>query len=154
MYPPPIFLTPINPEIDYTDEEHEEDSAWVWSRFCAAVWDCFGKGAARDLESFRAACHKLWRPFVQPIVDGTFGTRDFPKLLVNRRPLLRGEEALLDGIVSKDTIERDESRSKGKCSIRPKKKKENVAVMLTCYSEAQPPVLHQVCPLRCLPSIL
>ena len=151
MYPPPIFLTPINPEIDYTDEEHEEDSAWVWSRFCAAVWDSLGKGAARDLDSFRAACHKLWRPFVQPIVDGTFGTRDFSRLLVNRRPLLRGEEALLDGIVSKDTIESDESRSKGRWSIR---QKEKVVVMLTCYSEAQPPVLHQVCPLRCLPSIL
>jgi len=150
MYPHPIFLTPIDPAIDYTDEEHKEDSAWVWSRFCAAVWDSLGKGAARDLESFRAACHKLWRPFVQPIIDGTFGTRDFPRLLVNRRPLLRGDEALLDGIVSKHSIESDESRSKGKSLIRQNKR----VVMLTCYSEAQPPILHQVCPLRCLPSIL
>ena len=150
MYPPPIFLTPIDSEIDYTDEEHEEDSAWVWSRFCAAVWDSLGKGAARDLESFRAACYKLWRPFVQPIVDGSFGTRDFSRLLVNRRPLLRGDAALLDGIVSKHTVRSDESRSKGRFLIRQKK----LVVMLTCYSEAQPPLLHQVCPLRCLPSIL
>jgi origin recognition complex subunit 5 len=112
MYPPPIFLTPIDSGIDYTDEEHEEDSAWVWSRFCVAVWDSLGKGAARDLESFRAACHKLWRLFVQPIVDGMFGTRDFSRLLVNRRPLLRSDEALLDGIVT-STTRNDESRSKG-----------------------------------------
>lgn len=107
----------MDPEIDYTDEEHEEDSAWVWSRFCAAVWDSLGKGAARDLESFRAVCHKLWRPFVQPIIDGTFGTRDFSRLLVNRKPLLRGDEALLDGIVNKGTKESDQSRSKGKSLI-------------------------------------
>lgn len=114
MYHPQIFLSPIDPEFDYTDEEHQEDSAWVWSRFCAAVWDSLGKGAARDLESFRAACNKLWRPFVQPIVDGKFGTRDFPRLLVNRRPLLRSDDALLDGIVNKHTIEGEESRPKGR----------------------------------------
>jgi len=128
MYPPPIFLTPIDPEIDYTDEEHEEDSAWVWSRFCAAVWDSLGKGAARDLNSFRAVCYKLWRPFVQPIVDGTFGTRDFPKLLVNRRPLLRAEEALHDGIVSKSTTVVDESRPKGRSLINDQKKCYNVDI--------------------------
>jgi hypothetical protein len=31
--------------------------------------ESLGKGAARDLNSFRAVCHKLWRSFVQPIAS-------------------------------------------------------------------------------------
>ena len=122
----PIFLTPIDPNIDYTDEEHDEDSKWLWSRFCGVVWDSLGKGAARDAVSFRDACQKLWRPFVQPIVDGTFGTRDFSRLLVNRRSLFKGEEALHRSIAAGTSTSLNKSSPSGeqdRCCI---------AIQFTC----------------------
>ncbi|KAI9759400.1 MAG: hypothetical protein M4579_002389 [Chaenotheca gracillima] len=81
------------------DEDDDEDSAWVWTRFCGAVWDSLAKGAARDIVSFRSACHRLWRPFVAPIEDGTYGTRDFSKLMVARRAVFQGEDALVERVV-------------------------------------------------------
>jgi len=116
----PIFLTPIDPNINYTDEEHDEDSKWLWSRFCAVVWDSLGKGAARDAVSFRDACQKLWRPFVQPVVDGTFGTRDFSRLLVNRRSLFKGEEAIHQDIAAGTSTSLNNSSpsgEQGRCYI-------------------------------------
>jgi origin recognition complex subunit 5 len=92
--PQAIFLTPIDPELDYSDKEAAEDSVWLWYRYCAVVWDSLAKGAARDLNSFRSVCLKLWRPFVQPIVDNTYGTRDFTRLMVSRRMIFQSEEVL------------------------------------------------------------
>lgn len=86
--------------MDYDDETHTEDKAWLWPRFCAAVWDSLAQHAARDLVSFRRLCDKLWRPFVQPIVAGDFGTRDFSRLLVAQRRLLQDENVLLDSIIT------------------------------------------------------
>lgn len=74
----------------------QEDADWIWPQFCTVMWDSIGKGAARDLVSFREACHQLWRPFVQPAIDGNIRSRDFAKLIVKARPLLQGEDALLD----------------------------------------------------------
>ena len=99
--PPAIFLGPIDPAINYTEEEAQEDNEWVWTRFCTAVWDSLAKGAARDIVSFKAACDKLWRPFVAPIVDGTFGTRDFSRLMVSRRHLFQSEDMLIESVVPK-----------------------------------------------------
>lgn len=79
--------------------DDENDSAWLWSRFCAAVWDSLAKGAARDILSFESVCRRLWRTFVRPIQDGTYGTRDFSKLLVRHRALFQSENALLESIV-------------------------------------------------------
>jgi len=92
--PQPIFIGALDPNVDYREEEAEEDSKWLWNRYLGVLWDSIGKGAARDLGSFRIAAFKLWRPFVQPIVEGTFGTRDFARLMVSRRPLFQGEQAL------------------------------------------------------------
>ena len=39
-----------------------------------------------------------------PIVDGTFGTRDFSRLMVNRRNLFQLEDAVLDRIISDPAI--------------------------------------------------
>lgn len=97
--PPDIFLEPPPEELDYDDETHEEDKAWLWPRFCAAIWDSFAQSAVRDLVSFRDTCHKLWRPFVAPVIKGDFGTRDFSRLLVAQRRLLQDESSLLDSIV-------------------------------------------------------
>lgn len=40
---------------------------------------------------------------MSPIVKGEFGTRDFSRLMVNRRHLFQGEDAVLDRIISKPT---------------------------------------------------
>lgn len=98
-HPPDIFLEPPPEDMDYEEEQHEEDKAWLWPRFCAAVWDALAQNAARDLRSFREACHKLWRPFVAPVVKGDFGTRDFSRLLVSQRRLFQDENALLDSTI-------------------------------------------------------
>lgn len=92
--PPLIFLKLVDESYDYGDEEHMEDRRWLWQRYCEVVWDSVGKGAARDLVTFRSVCYKLWRPFVQPIVDGQIGTRDFSRLVVTKRSLFQNEDIL------------------------------------------------------------
>ncbi|MCJ1387168.1 hypothetical protein MMC18_000008 [Xylographa bjoerkii] len=79
--------------------KRQEDDAWLWSRFCGAIWDSLGKGAARDIVSFRNVCQRLWVNFVQPIRDGLSGTREFSKLLVRNRSLFQAENALNERIV-------------------------------------------------------
>ena len=76
----------------------DEDLSWLWSRFCGAVWDALARGAARDIVSFRAVCERLWQPFVRPIVDGTYGIREFSKLMIRNRGLFQGEDHLIDSI--------------------------------------------------------
>jgi len=100
--PPPIYSRPPSPADDYDETAAAEDSAWLWTRFLQAVWDSLAKGAARDLVSFRVLAQRLWRPFVQPVVDGTFGTRDFSRLLIAQRKLLQDESYLGDNILTLD----------------------------------------------------
>jgi origin recognition complex subunit 5 len=100
LRPPDIFKEPPRPELEYDDEVHEEDKAWLWPRFCAAVWDSLGQNVARDLVSFREVCDRLWRPFVAPIIKGEFGTRDFSRLLVHQRKMFQDEKILLDNIIT------------------------------------------------------
>jgi origin recognition complex subunit 5 len=95
LTPPNIFPDGWDPNIGYTEEQAAEDNAYVWGRFCSVVWDTLGKGAARDLLSFRKICHKLWKPFTSPIVDGTFGTRDFARLVITQRAIFQDESVLL-----------------------------------------------------------
>ncbi|UPX18517.1 uncharacterized protein EKO05_0008816 [Ascochyta rabiei] len=100
--PPKVFLTPPSAEQfpDYTPDLAAEDDAWLWNRFLGAVYDSLSKHTGRDLISFRATALRLWRDFVAPIVKGEFGTRDFSRLMVNRRHLFQGEEAVLDRIIT------------------------------------------------------
>ena len=79
---------------------NNEDIARLWQRFLAAVWDSLGQGAARDIVSFRRLCEKLWSPFIQPILNGHYGPKEFSKLLVKNRALLQGESALQDSIIT------------------------------------------------------
>jgi origin recognition complex subunit 5 len=113
LSPPKIFFNGLDPAVDYTEEEAAEDDAWVWGRYCSAVWDSLAKGAARDLSSFRAVCEKLWKPFTAPIIDGTFGTRDFARLMVSRRALFQSEDALISGIITKEQSTMIKSGPKG-----------------------------------------
>ncbi|EMC96279.1 hypothetical protein BAUCODRAFT_69523 [Baudoinia panamericana UAMH 10762] len=96
---PDIFIEPPPADLEYDEDVHQEDKAWLWPRFCAAVWDSLAQNAARDLLAFREVCHKLWRPFVAPIIRGDFGTRDFSRLLVAQRRLFQDESVLLDSVV-------------------------------------------------------
>ncbi|KAH3996718.1 hypothetical protein HBI38_155780 [Parastagonospora nodorum] len=100
--PPKIFATPPSDEQfpDYTPDLAAEDDAWLWSRFISAVYDSLSKHTGRDLLSFRRTCMKLWRPFVEPVVTGQFGTRDFSRLIINRKHLFQVEDAVLDRIVA------------------------------------------------------
>jgi origin recognition complex subunit 5 len=98
--PPVIFIKAVDESYDYGEEEALEDRRYLWPKYCRAVWDAVAHSAARDLASFRTLCYKLWRPFVQPICDGQFGTQDFNKLLVNRRPIFQREEALSGSLMS------------------------------------------------------
>ncbi|KAF1364077.1 hypothetical protein EJ07DRAFT_101204 [Lizonia empirigonia] len=100
--PPRIFQTPPSADKfpDYTPDLAAEDDAWLWNRFLNAVYDSLNKHTGRDLISFRATALRLWREFVAPIVKGEFGTRDFSRLMVNRRHLFQGEEAVLDRIIT------------------------------------------------------
>lgn len=99
--PPKVFLTPPSADKapDYTPDLAAEDDAWLWHRFLGAVYDSLNKHTGRDLISFRATALRLWREFVAPIVKGDFGTRDFSRLMVNRRHLFQGESAVLDRIL-------------------------------------------------------
>ncbi|KAK5108832.1 hypothetical protein LTR62_007806 [Meristemomyces frigidus] len=95
-----IFLEPPLDDVNYDDEVHEEDKQWLWPRFCEAIWASLAQNAARDFTSFRDVCHKLWRPFVAPILKGDFGTRDFSRLLVAQRRLFQDESVLLHSIIA------------------------------------------------------
>ncbi|THW49152.1 hypothetical protein D6D21_02625 [Aureobasidium pullulans] len=112
--PQAIFNEPLSPSANYSDELAAEDDAWLWSRYCAAVWDSLASGAARDIVAFKSILDKLWRPFVQPIVDGTYGTRDFSKLMVAQRKIFQAESCLLDSVIDEpqeDTTELTDGKS-------------------------------------------
>jgi origin recognition complex subunit 5 len=100
--PPKIFLEAPSEEQfpDYTPDLAAEDDEWLWNRFLSAVWESLSKHTGRDLVSFRNTSMRLWRQFVQPIVDGQFGTRDFSRLMVNRRHLFQLEDSVLDRIIT------------------------------------------------------
>jgi origin recognition complex subunit 5 len=103
--PSEIFSTPPSLEQfpDYTPNLAAEDDAWLWGRFLQAVYDSLSKHTGRDLLSYKNTAMRLWRPFVEPVVSGQFGTRDFSRLMVNRRHLFQLEDSVLDRIINPST---------------------------------------------------
>ncbi len=99
LAPISIFHEPPADTDDYTEEQAAEDDLWLWTRFCGAVWDSLAKGAARDIVRFRQLAEKLWRPFVGPIVEGSYGTRDFTRLLVAKRSLFQDDDVLVESVI-------------------------------------------------------
>jgi origin recognition complex subunit 5 len=89
---------------DYDEQSHAEDKAWLWPRFCTAVWDALGESVARDLTAFHSVCNKLWPSFTAPIVKAEFGTRDFSRLLVAQRRLFQEEGVLLHSLLAPSEI--------------------------------------------------
>ncbi|KAF2118782.1 origin recognition complex subunit Orc5 [Lophiotrema nucula] len=102
LNPPKIFLEPPSLDLypDYTTDVAAEDDAWLWNRFLGAVWESLSKHTGRDLVSFRNTSMRIWRDFVKPVVDGTFGTRDFSRLMVNRKHLFQIDDAVLDRLIT------------------------------------------------------
>jgi len=103
--PPTIFLAPplLEQFTDYTPDVAAEDDAWLWARFLQAVYDSISKHTGRDLVSFKRCALRLWRPFVSPITSGQFGTRDFSRLMINRRHLFQLEDPVTERIVNNNT---------------------------------------------------
>ncbi|POR37802.1 Protein mms22 [Tolypocladium paradoxum] len=77
-----------------------QETADLWTRFCAAVHDAFVRSASRTLPSFRDSCRALWPRFTAPVVAGTHSVKEFSKLLVAARGHFQDEALLNPGIVS------------------------------------------------------
>ncbi|KAI4608392.1 hypothetical protein J4E83_009197 [Alternaria metachromatica] len=123
--PPKIFLEPPSLEQfpDYTPDLAAEDDQWLWGRFIQAVYDSLAKHTGRDLISFKSCAMRLWRPFVEPVVSGQFGTRDFSRLMVNRRHLFQLEDSVLNRIISDAAEPVKEATPAGIPPATPSKKK-------------------------------
>lgn len=98
--PPNIFTSDQLRETGFSEAEAHEDNAWLWKRFTGVVWDSIGKPVARDIIRLRSISEKMWPSFVSSIRDGTYGTRDFARLMVAKRGLFQTEGILLDRIVT------------------------------------------------------
>lgn len=66
---------------------------------------------------------RLWRPFVEPVVSEQFGTRNFSRLMVNRRHLFQLEDSVLDRIIADSTESTKDVAAAGVLPATPSKKK-------------------------------
>ncbi|KAK1986033.1 origin recognition complex subunit Orc5 [Colletotrichum cereale] len=118
--PPPAFLrTSFAPQIqfpNYTKQEFvkilsvnppaptptttQDDTNFLWTRFCGAVCDALTTSASRTLPSCRHSCEALWPRFTAPILARTHGPREFSKLLIASRMHFQDESLLNPSIVS------------------------------------------------------
>ncbi|KAF6832125.1 origin recognition complex subunit orc5 [Colletotrichum plurivorum] len=118
--PPPVFLrSSFAPHVqfpNYTKQEFvkilsaspppptptttQDDTNFIWTRFCGAVCDALTNSAARTLPSCRHSCEALWPRFVAPILARTHGPREFSKLLIASRVHFQDESLLNPSIVA------------------------------------------------------
>lgn len=84
---------------NHSSQISDKDRDWLWSQFLPIVWQSLAKSVARDLASFRALANALWLPFIQPIMDGKIGCRDFSRLVVLQTKLLQNEAILGENIL-------------------------------------------------------
>lgn len=71
----------------------------LWATFCGIVWDSMGKAVARDIVAFREVCQRLWKPFVQPVVQGDYDPREVHKLIIKNRALFQGDKMIEPEII-------------------------------------------------------
>lgn len=50
-----------------------------------------GQSVVRELLAFHDVCQRIWRPFVQPIIQGDYAPRDLHKLMIKNRILFQGD---------------------------------------------------------------
>lgn len=91
-----LALSPPDP-VKHTTQQETAD---LWTRFCAAVHDSLIRAASRTLPSFRDCCHALWPRFTAPIVAQTHTPKEFSKLLVAARVHFQDESILNPSIIS------------------------------------------------------
>ena len=162
--PLPIFPpSPSGPPLDDNDDDatpspdaSDADSSWLWSRFTGAVWDSLAKAAARDIVSYREICERLWPAFVEPIVDGKYGTRDFAKLMVKNRALFQGESALVESVIPRTLDNTKRSSIEGN-TILPHNCPHTHATSTSTNIKprhSRPPLLHQIPHPSLLPRLL
>lgn len=113
--PPAIFRDGASCLSQSDSGDMMADREWLWLRYCAAIWDSLGKGAARDIVNLRHVAEKLWTPFIEPVQNGVFGPRDFSKLMVAKRDLFRGESALVHKVVEEESNQDSMASRGGKC---------------------------------------
>ena len=114
----PLYALPPSSQSPHTTIDlNAEDTEWLWARFTAAVWDSLGQPAARSIPNFRDVCARLWPPFIQPILDGHYGAREFSKILVKNRSLFQSEDALSDSIVPTSTLSITTTKPKKRSSF-------------------------------------
>ncbi|TQN72281.1 Origin recognition complex subunit 5 [Colletotrichum shisoi] len=77
----------------------QDDTNFLWSRFCGAVCDALTTSASRTLPSCRHSCEALWPRFTAPILARTHGPREFSKLLIASRVHFQDESLLNPSIV-------------------------------------------------------
>lgn len=77
----------------------KSEADWLRTSFCGIVWDSVGQAVARDIVAFRNICHRLWKPFVKPIVQGEYAPRDLDKLLIKGRPHFQSDRMIEPEIV-------------------------------------------------------
>ncbi|QSZ32677.1 hypothetical protein DSL72_002256 [Monilinia vaccinii-corymbosi] len=75
----------------------------IWERFLPTVYDSLSKHSGRDLISFRTVCLQLWPTFIQPILNGTYTSNEFSRLLIANRTLLQNDTFLTPSILAPTT---------------------------------------------------
>ncbi|PUU74591.1 origin recognition complex subunit 5 C-terminus-domain-containing protein [Tuber borchii] len=83
---------------EYTEEDAKEE-LYVWQKFCGTVWDSLAKGTARGIVQFRAIVDEMWEPFVKPIAEGKYGTRNYSSLYLLHKEMFRQETNVIDVVV-------------------------------------------------------
>lgn len=133
--PSPIYPVVASTSTDSKPTQYsDEDDQWLWTRFCAAVWDSLAYAAARDIVSFRSLAQRLWGPFVFSVIDGTYGARDFSRLMIAKRALFQNDESLVDGVTWCDEHEQDSSDSTKRDDVSPLSKYILCAAYLASYN--------------------
>ena len=125
---------------------------WLWTTFCGIVWDSMGKAVARDIVAFREVCRRLWKPFVQPIVQGDYAPHELHKLIIKNRALFQG-----DSMIEPEIVPRKSSPS---ITSNPEPGKSillsltyDVKLTESIPRTTSPPHLHYPSPHCCLPSL-
>lgn len=106
---PGVLFPPESRASSEEDDEQEigkarQENLEIWTKFCASVWDSLSKHTERDILSFRALCKRLWTPFIQPLLQGTYTTKQFSKLFLAQRSLFQNENILIPNIVSDEAL--------------------------------------------------
>lgn len=134
---------------EYTEEDAKEE-LYVWQKFCGTVWDSLAKGTARGIVQFRAIVDEMWEPFVKPIAEGKYGTRNYSSLYLLHKEMFRQETNVIDVVVPVGTgekaVTKSESARDPPCGVG------DYGQLMK--ASARPSILLQISPLRGIPSII